>query len=626
MKREQAPKYLFIAMLIVALALQFGMLFSTYSFRVGEIYRAIGQTGLWRSANFTFGQRTANFYAFLNEHAPANSPVVVPVRVQGPVALMQQAYVEFFIQPRQLAYCEDTLPACLEEHSDLDSTVLIVDLQSVAVEDSWADRLKVFDEDWAILLPSSPGAATPWVSYSSIKEIILSSVPALFFLALVIIPGALLARRTLPAESFLLHLALGIGSGIAWLTFSLCIALLAGAPLTTGLLWGLVGAGWVLSLAIAKLYQPRHKTKPSAIASQWPALAILLVPITLAFVLSIGNGFTETDELILWGSKGVGISLLGLSEGATARGTLTTWYPLNVPLVVTSFLTLFGKRLPESKLVFPLFLLGSAGFAFAFLQKTVRPWAAILGSLLLATTPNIFYMSTLAHGNVPTMFYILVAVVLLHLSQTEDVAYKVSYWAWGTVFLLGAAWTRPEGLHLVWAITLFALLIYCRDFRNERSRIAISLGGLLGYTAFWVVASPMIYYSRGFTDSAFSTAFSEILKGDLNLQELGFIAYSLFVKFLQPESWGAMGIITLISLLIFGFTRKQSSNHQLLWLGLVVTAAVTAGFWLNTYTFYEGLDIGNWVTTSFVRLVLPGMSILWLFFIAKAMQKFWPKD
>lgn len=618
-------KYLLLGLLIAGLAWQSAALLSAYSFRVSEIYRAIGQPGLWRSANFTFGQRTADFYAFLNEHAPTDSPVVVPVRTQGPVPLMQQAYVEFFIQPRQLVYCEDTLPDCLQEHQSLDSTVLIVDLQAVETEASWGERLRVFDQDWAILLPSSAGTASPWVGYSSIKEIVLSSLPALLFLALILAPATLLARKTLPAEPLLLHLALGIGSGIAWLTLSLCIALLAGVTLTAGLILGLAAAGAGLCLLISKLNTPPSRTGEPARQTHWPALAALLVPTLLALVLSVGNGFTETDELILWGAKGVGISLVGLSEGATARGTLTTWYPLNIPLIVTSFLTLFGERLPESKLVFPLFLLGSAGVVYAFLQKMVRPWIAALGALLLATTPNIFYMSTIAHGNVPTMFYILVAAVLLHLSQTEDRAYRTSYWVWGTVFLLGAAWTRPEGLHLAWAVTVFALLVYCRDVKNEGRRIAISLGSLLAYTAFWVLASPVIYYSPGFTDSAFSTAFAEILKGDLNLQELGFIAYSLFVKFLQPESWGVMGITVLACLLIFAFTRG-AGDRRLLWAGLVVTAAVTGGFWLNTYTFYEGLDIGNWVTTSFVRLVLPGLAILWLFFIANAAQKFWPKE
>src|SRR5690606_3717230 len=147
-------------------------------------------------------------------------------------------------------------------------------------------------------------------------------------------------------------------------------------------------------------------------------------------------------------------------------------------------------------------------------------------------------------------------------------------WLWGTLFLLFAAWTRPEGIHLAWAITAVALLVYCRKINQERSRILISLIGLLAYTLFWVVVSPQIYSDAGFTDSAFSSAFTQIVRGDLNLQELGYILYSLIVKFLTPQEWGVLGLVTLCVLLVLLFTRKFHFNNPLL-LGLTITAAVT---------------------------------------------------
>lgn len=625
-RRPKGLDVVLLALLLGGSLLQLGQLASRYSTRVSEIYHAIGQHGLWRSANFTFGQRTANFYAFLNEHVAPEASIVVPVRVQSPLPLMQQAYVEFFIQPRQLIYCEDRPAECVAQYAAVpDAAVLLVDWPALPADAAGSARLEKFDDEWALLLPVNGAPGQAWPGYSSIGEIVRSSLPALLFLAALITPASLLARRSLPHASAWLHAALGSGGVIAWLTLSLCIALLLGLPLTAGLLWSLVVAAWGLWLLVAwRLPAAAHaQTAPSRRA--WLLPALLALPLGLAWVLALGNGFTETDELILWGAKGVGISVLGLSEGASLRGTLTTWYPLNVPLVVSSMLTLFGERLPASKLVFPLFLAGSAAVVYAYLRQHTQAWAAALGALLLVTTPTIFYMGTLAHANVPIMFYILAAVVLYELAYTAEPALRLRYWGWASLAVVCAAWTRPEGLHLAWALTLMALVLYCRQVRQARAQIAISLGSLLAYTLFWQWASPQIYSHAGFTDSAFATAFTQILQGDLNLYELGYIASSLVKKLLYLPEWGVLGLVMLAGLLVWA-VRHPAGPRRMLWLGLALLLAVTGGFWLNTYTFYEGMDLSVWVNSSYIRLVLPGVAVLWLFLFNLLAHTLWPKD
>src|SRR5690606_533635 len=104
---------------------------------------------------------------------------MVPVRRQSPVPWMQQVYVEFFVQPRTFVYCENTPQVCLDQHHDENVAILITDLQAVTLANSWAERVHTFDDDWAILLPSTQTPAQAWQGYNSIAEIAASSLPAL---------------------------------------------------------------------------------------------------------------------------------------------------------------------------------------------------------------------------------------------------------------------------------------------------------------------------------------------------------------------------------------------------------------------------------------------------------------
>ncbi|MCW5874904.1 MAG: glycosyltransferase family 39 protein [Anaerolineales bacterium] len=622
----RALRYLFASALLLGLVLQATLLWNSYSFRITEIYHSMGQPGLWRSANFTFGQRVANFYAFLNQHVPLDATVLVPARTQSPVPLMQQAYVEFFTQPRSFDYCENTPQFCIEQNQSEPVAIILTDLQQIDTSENWASRILAFDEDWGILLPSTAGAANPWQPYSSFAGIVGSSLLAMLFLLALILPWTLVARHTLPDEHGLLHFALGIGSGTAWLSLSLCIALLAGAQLSTGFILILAAGGWAIWGAVSLYRRVSWSLKrPQLTIKEWGAVAGLLVPVAMAFVLSVGNGFTETDELILWGSKGYGIFGFGLQEGATGRGTLGTWYPLNVPLLVTSFMQLFGERLPESKVVFPLFLLASSIFVFLFLRRFTQTWVAALCAALLSTAPSLFYMSTLAHANAPLVFYLLAASVLLHLSGQKTGKRSIIYWLWGTLALVFGAWTRPEGLHLAWAVAVTAAIIYRNDIRQQPTKLYLSLAALGLYTLFWLLFSPHIYYSPGSTDSAFSNAFFGILQGDLRIREGLYLVWSLLTGFLQPSTWGAIGLIALLCTGLVFFNKQSKQFADIFWMGVVVLAAITGGFWANSYTAYQNMDLSMWVSTAYIRLASPGFAILWLYLIARTAVHLFPK-
>ncbi|MCW5875503.1 MAG: glycosyltransferase family 39 protein [Anaerolineales bacterium] len=601
-------------------------LFNTHAYRIEEIHRAIGQHGLWRSANFAFGQRMANFYGFLNARIPHDTTVAIPVLTRTPEPLRRISYVEFFLQPRLIEYCETTPERCLERLGDQNYAVLITDLEALLNKENWGERLQAFDKNWAVLLPEAAAAGQPWSPYTSFAEIFVTSLPAVLFLLALILPGTLLAGQMLPTERLFLHLALGIGSGIGWFTLGTYTALLLGAEASHILFAGLVGLYWLFTGAMSFFLWKRRglKFSTSRPSNETFLQVLLLLPVGLSFIVSIGNGFTTTDELVLWGAKGYGIQVAGLSEGVTGRGTLTTWYPLNVPLMISTFLALFGERLPESKLIFPLFLLGSIGLAYSFLLKHTTPRLSVLATLLLSTTPVVFAMSTLAHGNLPFTFYLVGGALMLHYAQLPTTRPNHSYWFWGMLFLVFAAWTRPEGLHLAWAVALAALFFYHRDLRKQKEKLIALLGAIGLYTIFWAVTSPLAYYRSGFTDGAFSTAFRRILAGEIHFWEAGFILQSMVTRFMQPEDWGSMGWIVLLCVILAAITKSKLKSRDMLGFGLVVVLSVYAGFWANTYTPYEVFDISGWMNTAFMRLVLPGLVLIWLQLIAHTASIYFP--
>lgn len=623
-------KLLFSTGLIAAFLMHVVLLFNTHSHRLSEISRSFGQHGLWRSSNFAFGQKVANFYQFLNERIPQEATVAIPVLTDSPVSLMRMSYVEFFLQPRIIEYCESTAQRCLDQLADKNYAVLIINLETIQAKEEWGDRLQTFNSDWAVLLPETSSTGRAWEPFNSFFEITTTMFPALLFIGALLAPGTWLAKKTIPTEHFFLHTALGTGVGIGWFTLSLYIVLLWGVSLTNSVIWGLVVAYWLFVVFLAKLLS--SESSAAALPSskpleRWWVSFVLLLPIGASLLLSVGNGYTTTDELVLWGAKGYGIVVEGLSQGVTERGTLTTFYPLNIPLAISTFLTLFGERLPESKLVFPLFLLGSIGFIYSFLRRLTSDLTAVLATLLISTTPIIFAMSTLAHGNLPLTFYLVGASLLFYFAQTiSDMRQSRTYWFWGVAFLLLCAWTRPEGIHLAWAITLAISILYKHELLQDKVKLFSLLAGLLAYTLLWVFTSPLVYYKSGFTDGAFSTAFWQILQGDLNFWEAGFILKTFALKVLQTQDWGNTGwVITAAGILTVLFIPRNKALFSVFVFGVVVFLSVYAGFFANTYTFYDNLDIGNWMDTSFMRLILPAVVLLWIYFVSATLSYFFPK-
>ena len=122
-----------------------------------QVRNAIGQSGLWRSANFAQGQRFANYIRFLHENIPEDGRVVLPPEGIGPKSISTTPYMQFFLAPRQVINC--TEPDCLENLSTENTYILAVRNFPGQALSSTGGEVHMFDDQWGVVLPkdAQPG-------------------------------------------------------------------------------------------------------------------------------------------------------------------------------------------------------------------------------------------------------------------------------------------------------------------------------------------------------------------------------------------------------------------------------------------------------------------------------------
>jgi len=179
-------------------------------------------------------------------------------------------------------------------------------------------------------------------------------------LLLLSLTGMVLIQLMLPELNLIIKCALGYGAGLSLFTLSQALMLLLGRRLD-GALVLVVNAAIILSALFVSLrsgfwriafseWKTLRKTWDS-----WHFFFLLLAGIS--FVISVGEGYHRSDEILLWGAKGFGIAAEGSLDAVTRWGTNTLPYPLHIPLLIAAFRVLCLENLPAGKIVFSAYFL-----------------------------------------------------------------------------------------------------------------------------------------------------------------------------------------------------------------------------------------------------------------------------
>jgi hypothetical protein len=564
----------------------------------------------------------AHYIRFLIENIPEDATVVIPPAGVGPGALSKTPYMQFFLAPREVINCTSLDSQCAADLAASGAYIL------VNTEDGYPgdqvirqpERLRMFNDTSGVYLPENAGDGQPLRAFTSLLEVAKLTVWPAVWLAFILLAGLGLIHSLLPTLRLTSKLALGYGISLGGVSLAICAVSLLGAPwnrltlLVVTLGWGLLGAGmyyraWRKSSAL----QTRISSHAQRPLDVWHG--ILLFTAAIATVLAVGHGYYASDEVVLWGVKGYGIAVRGLAEGASQWGTRTMSYPLNVPLNIAVFKTLFAELLPASKIIFPLFFLSLLVLLYDHLAERMPAHLAGLATLLLATAPLLFRHATIGYANLPLTYYLFATVILLYHAFTDDPGgeQNMAFYLAGC-FLALSAWTRPEGLLLSWLLAGLALawtIFVVKRPRPAQAAIAL-LVPLLLYTVFWAVASQAIYPPTGRNSALVSTAIQQLTQGNLHLIELAYILQYFITEVFTPTIWGAVGF----GLLLLPWLGKRTAAAQrtawtfAIGAGLICVLLILGIYQLASYD--PGRDISWWVSTGLERMMLPGIVLLWL--------------
>jgi hypothetical protein len=409
------------------------------------------------------------------------------------------------------------------------------------------------------------------------------------------------------------HLSYPAGAGV-W-TFVSFLMSWAGLRMSRGTLSLAAGGMAVSLLLLGRIRRPvltgsapalSSPGEPDSRATRAPAwtTAAILVLTGLATVLSIARAYASWDGMAIWSVKGYGIAREATVMAAADWGSHGLAYPLNVPLQISLFELAGGDRLPQSKLIFPVYYLALlVGLRELLLRRTqVAPDPAAL--LLLAAAPLLFDHATSGYANLPFSTYL----VLGFLEILQGVRAKARRLVLIGGLMLGlATWTRPEGVYLVGLggmVLWFSLRKSGRGGPPEAFWLTPVLLLALPWQAFSAVS--------GFQDAAFSsvrTGLSSLTRPAPRLVDTYWILRYFAWQAVQPQFWGiAVPASALLLALRARGSRFDTPDDAMALLG--VAAAIFLAVGAYYFLAATGESLKYLLSTSVERLLMPGMILL----------------
>lgn len=203
-----------------------------------------------------------------------------------------------------------------------------------------------------------------------------------------------------------------------------------------------------------------QRTDPS-----WWTIALVLV-LALVFLYSLDSfmstsgtlPYGQWDAWAIWNLRARFI-YLGGTEWRNAFWPSLAWshpdYPLLLPNTIAGMWAILGPTKAVPYLIAVAYFYSTALLLCGALWATRGINHALVGTIVLLSTPTFWLHASFQYADVPLSFYYLACCILLYLSHATRDA-KLNY-------LLGfvaglAAWTKNEGLSLLVSITIVSFI------------------------------------------------------------------------------------------------------------------------------------------------------------------------
>lgn len=588
------------------------------SFGLG-ILSNLDRTGTWRGAKFARSSNFADYVMFLRAEIPETGIVVIPPEEVSMWTLSNKNAMQFFLNPREVKNC--TTIDCGSDFVGRENTyILIMGLSQFPGKmiQNQAVNIRMHNDAWGVFGPEDGlGKGKPPVDLTSFNLLAMDIFLPLFSFILLIFIGYYFASTILPGLPPWSRL--GIGYGVLMGVFSvlgygfLYLGWIENLTLCFSLLTGLS----VLILIAALLTKKVHLDIVAELFVWGSTLEIWTILIVilggLYIFLAVGAGVHATDSYVLWGAKGAGLASEGLS-GVITRGTNTTVYPLHIPMLIGMLMDTFGDTLPASKLIFPVYYLSLLLIVYGFLKERSDSVLAGLGTLVLATMPVLTHHARIGYANLPLTFYLVVGVILFIRAVSEsNLNLQRKLWFVSGIFFALAIWTRPEGLWLVIGILIAGLssLLFSGELKHLRKIWLIVIAPLLVGVG-WKVTSSRFYIGIDPVEGNLEKIVQQFSMGIYHLKDFSLILKFLLRQLYDFKTWGVVGFGSLIAILVFFMlAHKRDSKLRILLMTAASSLMVIIAIYY-VFAFDQVHDMEWWLGGGFSRMIMPGMTLLWL--------------
>jgi len=447
-----------------------------------------------------------------------------------------------------------------------------------------------------------------------------SSIPVLLLdlllLSLLGLLGAVALQTLAPRAGRGEKMAAAFPMGAGLLTFTVFLASWAGVEIRLTSLAAIFAFLLLLLFAFGKFGgKNRLGESLDAVSSgpggpapiRWAPWALIGGLTLVSAAISLGRSYTPFDASAIWASKGYGIALEGTIFAARSWGAHTLTYPLNIPILISSFNLVDGDVIPGSKLAFPLLfgsiLAGAVGFWRRMGMTNV--WACA-GVLFLGTLPEIFRHSTYGYVNIPASAYLVLGTIWGVTGVTSSSRQHMT--VAGFLLALGC-WTRVEGILYALVIT-GALAASWLLLRPGPFRFLWLIAPLVVIGGTWLIFLQTYGLEGSQPGTAMAAAFAGWRSGELHLHSLRLILGYFRRELLDSETWGLLFPLSTVFLALHFRRRTGRSFPEILPLALATFGSgfVTAGlFYVGSYA--RG-DLVGWLTRGFPRAFFPAAILL----------------
>ncbi len=595
-------------------------------FQVGDTYALLWLKRIWRNRDQTAFERSATFYLgdsgskfmrFLDETIPVEQAVVVAERS---AQLSHQEILQYFLFPRPIVACSCdlglTCKACLMEpdrYVPVTSQFPPPELSAELFAGIKQYLPAAIDSDYylgvyAPVQEASPGEAKTFREHTfDLLRLLIVDLTILLALGLF---GGALVYLMVPSLSLVEtgSLAVPVGTGI--ITWALFLISWAGVPLTPLTVIVSYLACGLSILGAAKLTGTNfrfHLPNFHGPDFQWINLVgwcVVGLTWTILLVITVGRSYSLFDDIVIWSAKGHGMAYAGSIFAGRLLGGHGLAYPLNIPLLVTVFTLLDGDLLPGSKFFFPFAFLALLVGVYRFCRRHgVSPLIATGGTLLILTSPAIFFYGTSGFANIPFTSYLVLGTLWSFEGLEQDDSRVLLL---GGLLLAMAGWTRPEGLAYA-LVLVVALLVGRWVTRQPLNFHARWLLPLLIITGAWLIFGTT-YIAGDQAGDALKGLSQQVLNGQIDLGPLKTMVIFIGNQLFHGVDWRYLTPLGVFLILV-AVIRQVLHPSPLIPMLLIVTLA-GFGFVIGIFFILSEPDFVAFLDVSFDRAFFPTVVML----------------